>query len=74
MNRAKSEVQVLFIDYGSVSWCNECDLRQNLFTLEIPVQCLTLQIQGILPVTQAEESSGWEKDTLDILHSFLVDQ
>ena len=76
---------VHFVDYGSVSWCAEdkvirmsasslcpCSLqvRRKLFMLETPVQSLTVRLAGLAPLGQG----GWEKDTLDLLHSTLVEQ
>ena len=38
--------------------------------LETPVQSLTVRLAGLAPLGQA----GWQKDTLDLLHSTLVEQ
>ena len=38
--------------------------------LETPVQSLTVRLAGLSPLGQG----GWEKDTLDLLHSTLVEQ
>lgn len=64
------QVLVHFVDYGSVSWCAEDKVRRKLFMLETPVQSLTVRLAGLAPLGQG----GWQKDTLDLLHSTLVEQ
>ena len=63
------ECTVQFVDYGTVEECKVEDMRKDLFMTEIPVQCLPLQLENILPV-----GDKWARSVLDFLHSTVVDQ
>ena len=54
---------------GTVEECKVEDMRKDLFMTEIPVQCLPLQLENILPV-----GDKWARSVLDFLHSTVVDQ
>ena len=60
VKRCKKKVWVHFVDYGSFSWCHERDLRRELFMVELPIQSMTLKMEGVVPVN----SMQWTKDVL----------
>ena len=64
----KKQVWVLFVDYGSFSWCHQKQLRRNLFMTDMPIESVTLKMDGVAPLNMQ-----WTKDVLDLLHKMLVD-
>merc|ERR1712030_5674 len=46
-------------------------LRRKLFTTDMPIQSVTIKMDGVVPLNGAME---WPKDVLDMLHTMLVDQ
>ena len=63
------ECIVKFVDYGSEERCKPANMRKGLFLTEVPVQCLTVQMEGVRPITE-----HWTEDVLDFLHKTVVDQ
>ena len=71
VKKQKKQVWVNFVDYGSNGWCDQKHLRRKLFTTDMPIQSVTIKMDGVVPLNGAME---WPKDALDMLHTMLVDQ
>ena len=71
VKKRKKQVWVNLVDYGSNAWCHQKQLRRNLFTTDMPIQSMTIKMDGLAPLNEAME---WPKDVLDLLHTMLVDK
>ena len=60
MKRRKKQVWVHFVDYGSFYCCHQKELRRNLFMTDMPIQSVTLKMEGVVPLN----SMQWTKDGL----------
>ena len=54
VKRHKKKVWVHFVDYGSFSWCHQKNLRRKLFTMELPIQSVTLKMEGVVPLNSMQ--------------------
>jgi len=61
-------VLVKFVDYGSVELCKPQNMRKELFMKNMPIQCLTVQLE-IAPL-----SRKWGKGVLDFIHMTIIDK
>jgi hypothetical protein len=63
------ECLVKFVDYGSEERVKPVNMRKGLFLTEVPIQCFTVQMKNVRPITE-----HWAEDVLDFLHKTVVDQ
>ena len=63
------ECLVKFVDYGSEERVKPVNMRKGLFLTEVPIQCFTVQMENVRPITE-----HWAEDVLDFLHKTVVDQ
>ena len=57
------------MDYGSIEVVDIEYMRKELFLTELPIQCFSLQLENIHPLTDK-----WERSVLEFLDSTVVDQ
>ena len=63
------ELLFKFVDYGSEERCDPCNLRKGLFMTDIPIQCFTVKMANLRPITEQ-----WTEKVLDFLRKTVVGQ